>query len=88
MTGDLPYGCNAKNVAFVSAAHETETPDTFRLYFGGADAVVGTAVVRFNKVPGTACFEQSVISQKALERNKFVKRRGKARSSILRSEAM
>lgn len=77
MTGDLPYGCNAKNVAFVSAAHETETPDTFRLYFGGADAVVGTAVVRFNKVPATACSEQTVISDETLKENQDMTRHSK-----------
>ena len=46
LTGQAPSYCNVPNVAFVEAAHPTSEPDTFRLYFGGADAVVGTAVVR------------------------------------------
>ena len=46
LTGQPPSYCNVPNVAFVEAAHATSEPDTFRLYFGGADAVVGTAVVR------------------------------------------
>ena len=46
LTGQPPAYCNVPNVAFVEAAHATPEPDTFRLYFGGADAVVGTAVVR------------------------------------------
>ena len=37
--------CNTAEVAFVEAAHPLGG-DAFRLYFGGADAVVGTAVVR------------------------------------------
>ena len=46
MTGAKPALCNVPNVAFVEAAHPTDQPDVFRLYFGGADAVVGSAVVR------------------------------------------
>ena len=46
LAGQPPAYCNVPNVAFVEAAHATPEPDTFRLYFGGADAVVGTAVVR------------------------------------------
>lgn len=38
--------CNVPNVVFLEAAHPTGTPDEFRVYFGGADSVVGTAVVR------------------------------------------
>ena len=45
MTGAAPALCNVPNVAFVSAAQPTERRDTYRVYFGGADAVVGTAVV-------------------------------------------
>ena len=45
--GDLPYTCNAPNVVFLEAAHRiSETEDLFQVYFGGADAVVGTAQVR------------------------------------------
>jgi predicted GH43/DUF377 family glycosyl hydrolase len=41
-----PVVCNTAEVAFVEAAHRIGGgKDLFRLYFGGADAVVGTAVV-------------------------------------------
>ena len=46
MSGEKPALCNVPNVAFVTAAHPMDQPDVFRLYFGGADAVVGSAVVR------------------------------------------
>lgn len=49
MTGDAPSWCNVPNVAFVEAAHPVAEPDTFRVYFGGADAVVGTAVVKVTR---------------------------------------
>ena len=45
MEGKPPALCNVNNVTFVEAAHALKAPDTFRLHFGGADAVVGTAVV-------------------------------------------
>lgn len=53
MRGVPPASCNVPNVAFVQAAHpitrstarRTEAVDSFRVYFGGADAVVGTAVI-------------------------------------------
>lgn len=45
--GVAPYTCNVANVSFLEAAHPTSTPDVFRVYFGGADAVIGTAVVKF-----------------------------------------
>ena len=44
MAGAKPYTCNMPQVAFVEAAHAIGH-DRFRLYFGGADAVVGSAVV-------------------------------------------
>ena len=55
--GVAPYTCNVANVAFVEAAHpasEAEAAaagggagrDLFRIYFGGADAVVGSALVQ------------------------------------------
>lgn len=44
-TGGAPFTCNVPNVVSVEAAHATATPDVFRVYFGGADATVGTAVV-------------------------------------------
>ena len=37
---------------FLEAATPTEQKDVFRVYFGGADAVVGTAVI---KVPVSTC---------------------------------
>ncbi|EOD24686.1 hypothetical protein EMIHUDRAFT_206771 [Emiliania huxleyi CCMP1516] len=43
MAGAKPYTCNMPQVAFVEAAHAIGH-DRFRLYFGGADAVVGSAV--------------------------------------------
>lgn len=46
MAGTAPALCNVPNVAFLEAAHATDEPDTFRVYFGGADTVVGTAIVR------------------------------------------
>ena len=52
MQGTAPYTCNVPQVAFLEAAHPVaDKPDTYRLYFGGADAVVGTAVVTFTKAP-------------------------------------
>lgn len=46
MTGRPPAHCNQPNVAFIEAAHHGEQPDEFHVYFGGADAVVGAAIVR------------------------------------------
>jgi len=45
MEGKAPFACNMPTVAFLEAAHPTEQPDHFRVYFGGSDAVVGSAVV-------------------------------------------
>ena len=50
MEGTPPSLCNVPNVTFVEAAHALASAsrpgvDAFRLYFGGADAVVGTALV-------------------------------------------
>eukprot|EP00911_Craspedida_sp_UC1_P002798 UC1_evm4s2046 len=55
MTGDAPYYCNAPRVAFVEAAHPTGVENEFRLYFGGADTVTGSAIVRINRVSGVTC---------------------------------
>jgi predicted GH43/DUF377 family glycosyl hydrolase len=45
-TGATPYTCNVPNVVFLEAARRTEAKsDTFEVYFGGADAVIGSAVV-------------------------------------------
>ena len=50
MQGIAPYTCNVPQVAFLEAAHAiADKPNAFRVYFGGADAVVGTAVVEFTK---------------------------------------
>jgi len=59
MEGTSRHPCNAKRVTFVSAAHPTEVQDTFRLYIGGADAVIGTAVVRFSNHAGVPCVEET-----------------------------
>ena len=48
--------CNVPQVSFLEAAHPVKNKkDTFRLYYGGSDAVVGTAVVSFERVSGAAC---------------------------------
>ena len=46
--GVSPYTCNAPRVVFVEAALPCSAlgTDVFRLYFGGADAVVGTALIQ------------------------------------------
>ena len=45
--GTLPYTCNVPNVVFLEAAHRVcNKTDTFQVYFGGADAVIGTATVQ------------------------------------------
>eukprot|EP00698_Gefionella_okellyi_P004417 TRINITY_DN14077_c0_g1_i1.p1 TRINITY_DN14077_c0_g1~~TRINITY_DN14077_c0_g1_i1.p1 ORF type:complete len:363 (-),score=69.96 TRINITY_DN14077_c0_g1_i1:261-1349(-) len=44
--GVSPWTCNVPRVVFLEAAAPTELPDVFRIYFGGADAVVGSAVVK------------------------------------------
>ena len=55
MIGEKPYFCNAPNVAFVEAAHPTSNTDEFRLYFGGADMVTGTAVVQVKFLKDVPC---------------------------------
>lgn len=56
MAGQTPYTCNVPQVAFLEAAHPIHGEvDAFRVYFGGADAVIGTAVVRIRRVEGVAC---------------------------------
>eukprot|EP00966_Prymnesium_polylepis_P156851 3624139-Prymnesium_polylepis.1 len=45
--GDTPWECNVPLVTNLGGGHAIASPahgDRFRLYFGGADAVVGTAV--------------------------------------------
>jgi hypothetical protein len=52
MTGDAPYTCNVANVAFLEAAHPVPgQTDTFRVYFGGSDAVIGSAIVTVSPLP-------------------------------------
>jgi predicted GH43/DUF377 family glycosyl hydrolase len=53
MEGKAPWTCNVDNVAFLEAAHPTNTKDEFRVYFGGSDTVVGSAVINIS-VPNTA----------------------------------
>tara|TARA_B110000208_G_scaffold88174_1_gene111336 strand:+ start:104 stop:1177 length:1074 start_codon:yes stop_codon:yes gene_type:complete len=54
MEGKPPSLCNVPQVAFLEAAHPAGK-DNFRVYFGGADAVVGTALVGVERVPGVSC---------------------------------
>lgn len=42
--GRKPWPCNTKNVANLGGGHAIGD-NQFRVYFGGADAVVGTAIV-------------------------------------------
>jgi predicted GH43/DUF377 family glycosyl hydrolase len=52
MAGNTHAGtvCNVAQVAFVEAAHPVAgSPDTFQVYYGGSDAVLGTATVSFKK---------------------------------------
>jgi predicted GH43/DUF377 family glycosyl hydrolase len=46
--GVAPFTCNVPNVIFLEAAavDTSDGVDTFRVYYGGSDAVVGTAVVQ------------------------------------------
>ena len=45
--GTHPWRCNVANVVFCeAAAHVPGERDVFRLWFGGADAHVGTVLVR------------------------------------------
>lgn len=55
MEGKAPYTCNVANVAFLEAAHPTDKKDQFRVYFGGSDAVIGTAVVEINAEKAIQC---------------------------------
>ncbi|KAH3731698.1 family 43 glycosylhydrolase [Pelomyxa schiedti] len=44
--GVYPYTCNAPRVVFVEAAVACgDSDDVFRIFYGGADAVVGTALI-------------------------------------------
>ena len=54
MAGKAPSDCNMPTVAFLEAAHPTDKPDSFRVYFGGSDAVVGSAIVSFSQT-GHVC---------------------------------
>ena len=41
-----PYACNVPNVVFLEAAHPIlGKKDTFKVYFGAADATIGSAVL-------------------------------------------
>lgn len=46
--GETPYTCNAPRVVFVEAAIATGNTDEFRIFFGGADATVGEAIIKVN----------------------------------------
>jgi len=54
MEGKSPYSCNVANVAFLEAAHPVQQQDTFRVYFGGADTVIGSATIQI-RVTGDQC---------------------------------
>eukprot|EP01051_Picozoa_sp_SAG22_P000983 SAG22_NODE_33_length_27588_cov_104.174652_14_plen_132_part_00 len=58
-TKAAPVVCNTAEVAFLEAAHAIAGggpgADLFRVYFGGADAVVGTAVVRIKRASNSSC---------------------------------
>eukprot|EP00762_Andalucia_godoyi_P001988 ANDGO_02509.mRNA.1 hypothetical protein EMIHUDRAFT_206771 len=44
--GVSPWTCNVANVVFLQGVSATVKPDVFRVYFGGADAVIGTALIQ------------------------------------------
>lgn len=44
--GTAPDLCNVPNVIFLEAAHPTNDTDVFRVYFGGSDDVIGTALIK------------------------------------------
>lgn len=45
--GKAPYTCNVPNVVFLEAASPVHgEKDVFRVYFGAADAAIGTAIIR------------------------------------------
>jgi len=44
--GTAPNLCNVPNVIFLEAAHPTSATDVFRVYFGGSDDVIGTALIK------------------------------------------
>ena len=49
--GTLPYTCNVPNVVVLEAARRAcDKTDTFEVYFGGADAVLGSAKIRVTSV--------------------------------------
>ena len=54
--GKAPWPCNTPNVANLGGGHPTGAKDEFRLYLGGADAVVGSAIVRVKLVPKASNF--------------------------------
>jgi predicted GH43/DUF377 family glycosyl hydrolase len=51
-TGTAPAECNVANVVFLEAAAPATdgTPNTFDVWFGGSDAVVGTARITVTKL--------------------------------------
>ena len=42
--GNTPYACNAPNVVFLEAAYSLGN-DKFQVFFGGADATIGSAII-------------------------------------------
>eukprot|EP00658_Telonema_sp_P-2_P056784 TRINITY_DN45238_c0_g1_i2.p1 TRINITY_DN45238_c0_g1~~TRINITY_DN45238_c0_g1_i2.p1 ORF type:complete len:208 (+),score=26.82 TRINITY_DN45238_c0_g1_i2:1-624(+) len=56
MAGTDPNVCNVPQVAFLEAAMPVAgSKDTFRVFFGGADAVLGTAIINFEPRESQNC---------------------------------
>ena len=49
--GTKPWPCNTPGISNLGGGHPTSTKDQFRVYLGGADAVVGSALVSVEIVP-------------------------------------
>ena len=53
--GTAPAECNVPGVVFLEAARPVEgQPDTFDVWYGGSDAVIGTARVQFTRLGAPA----------------------------------
>ena len=64
--GVSPYACNVPNVVFLEAAHAVGR-DHFRVFFGAADANIGSAIIKvthkstINKAPVTTSSSEAVV---------------------------
>ena len=54
--GTKPWPCNVPGVSNLGGGHPTSTKDVYRVYFGGADTVVGSALVSVQIVPKASKF--------------------------------